>query len=92
MVRVAVPAAVPAMFTGLVEPKLSVGGSEAPEGLEVMLAVSETLPVNPPAGVTVTVEVFEVVAPGATDTVVPVTVKVGGAAVTVTDALPVALV
>jgi len=84
MVSVAVPAPVP-IFTGLVEPKLNVGRSWAPDGLDVIAAVSVTLPVKPPLGVTVIVEVLPVVAPGLTDTVVPATVKVGGAAtVTVT--------
>ena len=68
MVRVAVPAAVPVILTGLVEPKLSVGGYCAPLGLEVTAAVSATLPVKPPAGVIVIVDVLPVVAPGATVT------------------------
>jgi len=46
-------------------------GHSAPTGLEVIVAVSATLPVNPPLGVSVMVEVFPVVAPGATDTDVP---------------------
>jgi hypothetical protein len=75
------------MLTGLVEPKLKVGGLTAPAGPEVMAAVSATLPVNPPAGVNVIVEVFPTVAPGATETAVPVIVKVG--LVTVTDTVPV---
>jgi hypothetical protein len=83
MVRVAVAALLPVMVTGLVEPKLKVGGSMAPAGLEVMAAVSATLPVKPPTGITVMVEVFDVVAPGAMVTAVLVIVKVG--AVTVTD-------
>jgi hypothetical protein len=60
-VRVAVVAAVvemlsvaepPALVTvaGLVEPKLSVGGSCALLGLEVIAAERVTLPVNPPTG------------------------------------------
>ena len=89
MVRVAVPAVAPVMLTGLVEPKLRVGGSCAPFALEVTAAVSATLPVKPPVGVTVMVEVFPVVAPGVTVTAVPVIVKPGGA-VTVTEACPVA--
>ena len=75
--RVAVPAAVPEMLTGLVEPKLNVGGSCAPLGLEVTVAVSATLPVKPPDGVTVIVDVFPVVAPGSTVTGVAVIVKLG---------------
>jgi hypothetical protein len=77
MVSVAVPAVAPLMFTGLVEPKLKVGGYSAPVGLEVTAAVSATLPVKPPDGVTEIVEVFPEVAPGDTETAVPVTVKLG---------------
>jgi len=85
MVSVAVPALALVIFTGLVEPKLNVGGFWAPAGLDVIAAVSVTLPVKPPLGVTVIVEVLPVFAPGLTDTVVPATVKVGGTAtVTVT--------
>jgi hypothetical protein len=76
-VRVAVCAAAPAIRTGLVEPKLSVGKYTAPFGLEVIAAVSVTLPVKPLAGVIVTVDVFPLVAPGATVTAVPLTVTVG---------------
>jgi hypothetical protein len=77
MVRVAVPAAEPVILTGVVAPKLKVGGCTAPDGLDVMAAVSATLPTNPPAGVKVIVEVFPVVAPGATATAVLLTVKLG---------------
>jgi hypothetical protein len=92
IVRVAVPAVVPVMLTGLVEPKLKVGGYWAPVGLEVTAAVSSTLPVKPPAGVTVMEELFPVLAPGVTVTVVPLTVKLGfTAVVTVTVLDPVAL-
>jgi hypothetical protein len=87
MVSVAVPALVPDMFKVLVEPKLSVGGSTAPLGLEVTAAVNVTLPVKPLAGVTVIVEAFPVVAPAVTVTAVPVIVKPGGP-VTVTEAWP----
>jgi hypothetical protein len=80
------------MLTGLVEPKLKVGRYWAPVGLEVTAAVSVTLPVKPPAGVTVIVEVFPVVAPGATVTAVPLIVKLGfTTVVTVTVVDPVAL-
>ena len=51
----AVPAEAPVMMTGVVEPKLRVGGFCAFAGLEVMAAVSATLPANPPTGVTETV-------------------------------------
>jgi hypothetical protein len=88
MVRVALPAAVPVMLTGLVEPKLRVGGFCAPLGLEVTAAVRATLPVKPPLGVTVMVEVFPVVAPAVTVTAVPVIVKPGVPLVTVTEAVP----
>jgi hypothetical protein len=92
-VRAAVPAVVPLMLTGVVDPKLKVGGYCAPAGLDVRVAVNTTLPVKPPAGVTVMVDIFPVVAPGVTVTVVPLTVKVGfTAVVTVTCAVPVALV
>lgn len=76
------------MLTGLVEPKLKVGGYWAPVGLEVTAAVSTTLPVKPPAGVTVMVEVFPVVAPGVTVTAGPLTVKLGVGAVIVAVHVP----
>jgi hypothetical protein len=78
MVRVAVPAVAAVMLTGLVEPKLKVGGYWAPAGLEVTAAVRVTLPAKPPTGVKVMVDAFPVLAPGATVTVVPVRVKLGG--------------
>ena len=77
MVRVAVPAALPEMLTGLVDPKLNVGRYCAPAGLEVTAAVNNTLPVKPLAGVIVIVDVFPLVAPGVTVTPVPLTVTVG---------------
>jgi hypothetical protein len=77
IVRIAVPAPAPVIATGLFEPKLRVGGYWAPEGLEVTVAVRATLPVKPPLGVTEMVEVLPVVAPGATVTAVPLTVKLG---------------
>jgi hypothetical protein len=85
MVRVAVPAVVPVMLTGVVEAKLKVGRYTAPVGLEVMAAVSATLPVKPPLGVTVIVEVLLVDAPRATDTAVPLMVRPGTGAVVVTE-------
>jgi hypothetical protein len=92
MVRVAVPALAPEMLTGLVVPKLSVGRYWAPNGLDVMDAVSATLPVKPPLGVTEIVEVFPVVAPRATEITEPVIVKLGvTAVVTVTEFVPDAL-
>jgi hypothetical protein len=86
-VRTAVLAPAPVMLTGLVVPKLKVGRCWAPAGLAVMLAVSEMLPVKPPPGVIVIVEVFPVVAPDVTVTAVSLSVKLGiGAGVTVTAA------
>ena len=76
----------PVILTGLVEPMLKVGRNCAPAGLEVMDAVNATLPVNPPLGVTVIVDVFPVVAPFAILTVVPLIMKSELAAVvTVTE-------
>jgi hypothetical protein len=90
-VRVAVPAAALVMLTGLVEPKLKVGRYCAPVGLDVTEAVSATLPVKPPLGVTVIIDVFPEDAPGLIDTALAPTVKLGGTAtVTVTELLPVA--
>ena len=85
MVRVAVPGAVPAMLTGLVAPKLKVGGYCAPAGLDVTEAVRATLPVKPPAGVMVMVEAFPIIPPGAMIMAVPVTENVGGIALTAMD-------
>jgi hypothetical protein len=87
IVSVAVPAAVPVRLTGVVEPKLTVGGYCPPAGLEVIAAVSAMLPVNPPVGVNVIVEVFPVAAPGAIVTADPLTVKLGGV-VTAIAAVP----
>jgi hypothetical protein len=78
MVKVAVPLLAPEIVTGVVEPKLNVGGSTAPVGLVASAAVSAIGPVNPPDGVSVMVEVFPVAAPGATETAVPATAKLGG--------------
>jgi hypothetical protein len=92
MVSVAVTAEAPVIVTGLVEPKLSAGRSWAPLGLDVTVAPSATLPVKPPAGVTVMVDVFPVVAPFAIVTAAPLIVKLEPTAVvTVTAAVPVAL-
>jgi hypothetical protein len=87
-VSVAVPAVAPVMLAGLLDPKLKVGGYWAPVGMEVTEAVSATLPVKPPAGVTVMVEVFPVVAPGVTVTAMPLTVKLGVGAVIVAVHVP----
>lgn len=51
------------MFTAEDEPKLKVGGFVAPAGLVATAAVKATLPVNPPLGVTVMVEVLPLPAP-----------------------------
>ena len=77
MVRVPVLGALPEIVSGLVELKLKVGGITAPVGLLVRAAVRVTLPVKPPVGVTVIVEVLPVVAPAAMLTGVPLTVKLG---------------
>ena len=74
---VAVSAEALVMLTGVVEPKLTVGESCAPAGLDVIVAVSATLPVNPPLGVTVIVDWLPVFAPGATVTAVPLIAKLG---------------
>ena len=78
------------MLTGLVAPKLKVGTCWAPLGLEVIVAVSTTLPVKPPLGITVIIDVFPVVSPGAVVTAVPLTVKLEfTAVVTLTEEIPV---
>jgi len=77
IVKVPVAAALPEIARGLVELKLRVGGSVTPLGLVVRAAVRVTLPVKPPVGVTVIVEVSPVVAPAAMLSGVPVTVKLG---------------
>jgi hypothetical protein len=79
MVRVAAPAALPVMLTGLVELKLKVGSTKAPLGLLVRAAVRVALPVKPLLGVTVIVEVLPVVAPAVMLTGVPLIVKSGDA-------------
>lgn len=83
-VRVADPLLAPVMLIGVVAPKLSVGTSTAPEGLEVTDAASATLPMKPPLGVRVMVEVFPVVAPGVTVAEGPLRAKEAGIAVTMT--------
>ena len=71
---------------------MKVGRNWAPDGLEVTAAVRETVPVNPPVGVKVTVETLSVVAPGSRETVLPVIAKPGAAGfVTVTELDPVLL-
>jgi hypothetical protein len=77
IVKVRVPAVLPAIVRGLVELKLKVGAAEAPLGLLVSAAVRVTLPVKPAIGVTVIVEVLPVVAPAPMLTGVPLIVKVG---------------
>ena len=67
----AVAAELPLIVMELVEPRLTVGRSTAPAGLEEIAAVSVTVPVNPPVGVIEIVEVFPEVAPGATVTGFP---------------------
>ena len=70
------PAPGPVTLTGFVAPKLSVGGSCAAAGLEVMAAVNSTVPVKPPFGVIVIVAEFPEVAPGDTEVEVPLIAKV----------------
>lgn len=86
----AVPALVPVIETGVVVPNDNVGRSVAPLGLEVRAAVIATLPVNPPAGVTVIVDVFPVVDPGVIVTAVPAMANPGGAAFTIRNSVRVA--
>jgi hypothetical protein len=89
IVSVAVPALALEITTGLVEPKLTVGGSVAPAGLAVICAVKATDPVNPPVGVTVIFDVFPVIAPGSSVTLAAARVKLGvTAAATVTLLAP----
>src|ERR1700722_19194568 len=88
IVRVAVWLLVSEIETGDVVPKFKVGGSTAPTGELVSTAVSATLPVNPPVGVTVILEVLPVMAPGGRVTFTPLTVMAGTAgAVTITGSL-----
>ena len=84
---------VPVILTELAEPKLKVGESWAPTGLDVTAAVSATAPVKPPLGAMATVDEFPVVAPGDTVTGLPLTEKLGmggGSAVTIICVVPVA--
>jgi hypothetical protein len=82
MVSVAVPAVGPLMLTGEVDPKLNVGKPTAPGGLAAITAVSAMLPVKPPAGVKVMVEVLPVVAPAGMVAVLPLTLKPGCRSIT----------
>ena len=89
-VRTDVPAVAPLIVTEAGE-RAQVAGSLAAAG--AMAQVSATAPVNPPDGVTVIVEVLLVVAPGLT-VMPPLLVRAklgGGAAVTVIELVPVAL-
>ena len=91
-VSVAMPALLPLMVTGEVDPKLRLGRFEALLGDEVRIAVSVTLPVNPACGVTVMVDVLPLVAPAVTVTAVAATFRVGTAELaTVILEVPVAL-
>jgi hypothetical protein len=67
------------MTTGVVVPKLKVGGGKGAElaGAEVTAAVRATDPVKPLAGVTVMVETLPVIAPSTTLTLVALMANVG---------------
>ena len=83
MVSVDLTAVADVMLIGLVV-KLSVGVFSAPDGLETMTAVSNTLPVKPFVGDMVMVELLPVLAPAVAVTAVPATEKPGpGVTVTV---------
>lgn len=89
MVSVDVPAEMPVMLTELAAPKLIVGRCVAPEGEEVTAALRATVPVNPPPGVIVIVEVLPCVAPALNVTDVPEMLKLDAIAeVTVIEAVP----
>jgi hypothetical protein len=89
IVRVAVAGLVPDRVTGAVEPKLRFGRFVVPSGAEVIKAISETVPVNPLTGDTVTVEVLAEALPDTMVTAVALTVKLGcGGVVTVTELEP----
>jgi hypothetical protein len=75
------------MLTLPVEPKPNVGKVVAPAGLDVTVAFSTTLPVNPPNGVTVIVDRFPEVAPRGKVSGAPEIVK---GRVTTTEPVPVA--
>jgi hypothetical protein len=80
IVSVPVAAVVPAIVTELVTLH---AGAEIPPGGLVNTQVRFTVPVNPPAGVTVMVDVFPLVAPGRTETLPPLlNVKLGPVLVT----------
>jgi hypothetical protein len=92
MVRVAVTGVVPLMATLEVDPKLKVGGSTAPVGLDVRAATKLTVPVNPPAGVTVIVVVLPVVLPGVVMVTLEEVMAQLGGTVTLTGAVVLAFV
>ena len=78
MVSVDVTAAVPEMAAGW--EAVHVGGSMAPAGLEVTVQVTATVPIKPPLGAIVIVEL--VLIPGeATMADVPLSVKTAGRAI-----------
>jgi hypothetical protein len=72
-------AVAPVMTTGVVVPKLKVGGGKGPElvGADVTAAVRATDPVKPLAGVTVIVETLPVPVPSTTLTLVALMANVG---------------
>ena len=76
---VSVPLAVlPVTLTGLVVPKLKVGGWFGEAGPAVMAAVKTTLPVNPPLGTSMTDSVFRDVAPGVSEMLLASMMNPGG--------------
>ena len=93
--RVAVPWVPPVMRTGLVEPKLKVGRYCATAGLDVRTTASVTLPVKPPLGITVIVDVplppglGMVMLPPPLVRVIPVTVTFTVAVAVVVSKVPV---
>jgi hypothetical protein len=77
-VRVANAALGPVKLSALAALNVTVGVSCAPAGPDVIAALNATIPTKPPVGVTVIVDVFEVVAPGAIAMADPEIVKPGG--------------
>jgi hypothetical protein len=84
-------AELPLIVTDPVLPKLNPGCTLALAGEELSIAASVTAPVNPPCGVTVTVDVLPLAAPAFTVTAVAASAKLGSTELfTFTVAVPVA--